>query len=114
MKNKSTWALVLVFALGLCLYTYAKPGFATPQQQVRAAEVSYAQLTIKGDQYTWDVGGNEVPRARTLNGLIRFLGKRDKPTFVNLLNALSAQGWNVIGSFDRDFTEEGLIFQRVN
>ena len=83
MKSKSTWAAALIVVIGLSFYAYTNPGFATPQQQARAVGVSYAQLTVSGDQYIWDIGGIEDPRERTLSSLMRFLGSREKTTFVN-------------------------------
>ena len=112
MKNKSTWAAVLIVVLGLSFYAYSNPGLATAQQQARAVGVSYAQLTINGEQYIWDVGGLEDPRERTLSSLLRVLGSRNKSTFVNLLNAIGSQGWVMIESNESDDGVQQWTFRR--
>jgi len=116
MDNRSSLAAVIIIGIGILGYTYSIPAqarveIASTQQgstfvstQARSQTASaqqitrfaYARLSINDQQYTWDVGGLQVPQTRTLLATIRSLGSQQRPTFVNLLNAIGNQGWELV------------------
>ncbi|MEM7783111.1 MAG: hypothetical protein AAF623_07140 [Planctomycetota bacterium] len=66
------------------------------QAQQAVSGIEYAQLTVSNGRYIFDVGGNIQPREFDLVGLQRSLGSRERATFVNLLNAIGQEGWELI------------------
>ena len=124
MNVKSSMAGALIAALGLMFYVYCNPSVArvqsyvnNPLQQVSqsvstsgsASGFAYAQLTVDGDQFTFDQGGLETPRARSLTALMRVFGSSEKATYVNLLNAVGSQGWEIVAI---DTAESIVTFKR--
>lgn len=104
MNSRSSLAGALIATLGLMFYAYSNPSIASPnapaiakaQQSQPAATFAYAQLTIAGDQYSFDEGGREPVRSRSLTALIQFLGSNERATYVNLLNAIGSRGWEIV------------------
>ena len=67
------------------------------QEQAQPAGFQYAELRINGNQYVFDISGNRViPRQFDLNSLYRFLGGRQRPSFVNVLGKIGDDGWQLI------------------
>ena len=106
MNARSSLAGALIATLGLMFYVYSNPSVASnsgprARQESQPAQVfAYSQLTIDSDQYTFDDGGLERPRSRNLSSLLRVLGSNERATYVNLLNAIGAQGWELVESDD--------------
>ena len=104
MNAKSSLAGAMIATLGLMFYVYSNPSVASPnlgvavapQQSQSVSTFAYSQLTIEDDQFSFDEGGVEPVRARTLTALMRFLGSNERPTFVNLLNAIGSRGWELV------------------
>ena len=96
------------FLMTLCLAVVAFAGFsstAVTQQAQQAVQnpsqgdFEYAQLIVVGnDQLTFDDGGNDRPRTRSLKALYAELGGRNRATLVNLLNEIGDDGWELVGS----------------
>lgn len=103
MNSKSSIAGALIASMGLMFYICSNPQVAvsspTPVQiQDSTSGFAYAQLTVEGDEFIFDEGGLALPRARSMTALMRFLGSSQRPTYVNLLNAIGAQGWEIVES----------------
>jgi len=101
MKTKSfsgkTFAITLLLVgFGWAVYAIAAP---VPQanQKAQASGFSYAQLTLLGEnQVTWDAGGNEVPRNRSISAVYRDLGGSSRVTEINLMNSIGQNGWELV------------------
>lgn len=118
MNGKSSLAGALIAMLGLMFYAYSNPSVAVssgPQTQASTRQsqsanaFAYAQLTVEDDQFIFDQGGLQTPRKRSLTALIRFLGSNEKPTYINLLNAIGSRGWEIVES---DSAESIVTFKR--
>jgi len=105
MNARSSIAGALIATLGLMFYVYSNPSVAVssspapaaaPQVSQSQVTFAYAQLTVEGDDFLFDQGGREIPRARSLTALMRFFGSSERPTYVNLLNAIGARGWEIV------------------
>ncbi|MEL7496304.1 MAG: hypothetical protein AAFN77_01750 [Planctomycetota bacterium] len=93
--------LVEIFVIAVCIagvglvpiYATANP----PQQAANVAGIEYAELRINDDSYTFDVSSSpNLPRSFSLVGLYRNLGGNLRPTKVNLLGEIGADGWQLI------------------
>lgn len=108
----SLLGLVALIALGC--YLMPQPKIATAQNPSAAASdvVEYAQLTISGNVYTFEEGGARFePRKFDLDGMYRELNGRQRPSLVNLLQAIGTRGWELVDvSQDRDV----YVFMRRN
>jgi hypothetical protein len=114
MVNKLVFGVLLAVGLALVVAPFANNANATPQQgrTVSATGFSYAQLTVSDDgQSTWDEGGNQIPQTRTLRALQRQLGNNQRTGLVNLLNAIGAQGWELVSN-DIDGSQAVWNFKR--
>lgn len=112
MNAKSTLLILFLVGCGcaLTVYSYAVP--VAPQQRPRVVATThqFALLTVQSDQQvTWDDGGNDLPRTRTLNALYGELGGTQRPTLVNLLNVIGADRWSLVQTDQTNWT-----FQRRN
>ena len=101
MNNRSSFAAVLIICFGLSIYVFTSPSVATPNlapaaQQQQESGFAYATLTINGATHVFDQGGQPLPREFTLTTLIRSLDSRERPSLVNLLNAIGNQGWELV------------------
>jgi len=106
MNARSSLAGALIATLGLMFYAYSNPSIAESNGPVRQTQTqqllqgqatfAYAQLTVEGDEFLFDEGGLQTPRARSLTALMRVFGSNEKPTFVNLLNAIGSRGWEIV------------------
>ena len=113
MTSKSSLAGASIALLGLMFYAYSNPSTAvsSPPLQVQQASTTfaYATLSVEGEEYTFDQGGLEVPRARTLTAQLRLFGSDERPTYVNLLNAIGSRGWEIV---DIETDESIVTFKR--
>ena len=103
MTNKLVFGLLSFAGLALVVAAIANNANATPQRSgtVSTTGFSYAQLTVSAEgQLTWDDGGNQIPQTRTLRALQRQLGNNQRTGMVNLLNAIGAQGWELVSNDD--------------
>ena len=105
MNARSSIAGGLIATLGLMFYAYSNPSIASPSrpaataiQQTQSSEVfAYSRLTVEDDdQFTFDEGGLQPPRTRSLTALMRFLESSERPTYINLLNAIGSRGWEMV------------------
>ncbi len=106
MNTRSSIAGALIATLGLIFYAYSNPTIASTngsasavqQSQSQSSEAfAYSQLTLESeDQFTFDEGGLQPPRTRTLTALMRFLESNERPTYINLLNAIGSRGWELV------------------
>lgn len=78
------------------------------QQRQQTSSFVYARLIQLGDQqFTWDAGGNNVPRTGSLRLIQRELGGNSRDTLVNLLNAIGSNGWELV-----QIEEGNYLFKR--
>lgn len=113
MTSRSSLAGAAIATLGLLFYVYSNPSIASsspPPQQIQSSDsFAYAQLTVEGDQFFFDEGGRETARSRSLSALLRFFGSNQRPTYVNLLNAIGSRGWEIVES---NTSESIVTFKR--
>ncbi len=102
--GKSFVITLLLVGFGWAVYSIASPIQQRANVQEQAGGFSYAQLTIQGDQVTWDIGGNDLPRQRNLNAVYRELNGEGRATTINLLNAIGANGWELVQVGDNVWT----------
>ena len=96
MGKSSILAAILIGCV-LAIYSLATPALSQQGNRVQQLDsISYAQLTIKGNEVTWDPGGNEISRTDTLNVTYRRLGGNQRATLVNLLNVIGSDGWDLV------------------
>lgn len=99
---------VLLIGCGLAVYTFATPALSQNSirnQQQQIGTITYAQLTIQGDdKVTWDEGGSNVPRVASLDVTYRRLGGMQRTSVVNLLNVIGSSRWELVVANDNVWT----------
>ena len=88
--------LAAVMVISTPIYTSALTPQSARQQQTTGNTFEYAQLTRENGNYVFDTGGNFVPPTRSSQALQRELGSSAPGRFVNLLDAIGSQGWELV------------------
>lgn len=91
--------------LSVCAFAVDAPRDHLGESVSSYGQCSYGQLTFESkDQVRWDEGGNDLPRTESLSTIYRRLGGSQRPTLVNLLNLLGANGWELVQREDDTWT----------
>ena len=104
MKHKSFVGKTLVLAILLfcgvaAFYLNSTPAHSSESATNQRSQIgiAYAQLVVlNDDQVTWDPGGNNLARTETLDSTYRRLGGSQRTSFVNLLNVIGNNGWELV------------------
>ncbi len=97
--NRSIVLLATTIAVvAVALLWSTTPRVESAQRNVQSPSGwEYARLIVDLDGVTWDPGGVNTPRVRTMAAAINDQGAGGlKATLANLLNAIGANGWELV------------------